>query len=369
MQARSFVAKLGVTAAIAVACLALPAIAAAKWIVPGKGFGHGVGMSQYGAMAMAKEGKNYKRILRRYYSGVELSTVGQKQLRVLIASGLSSVDFSDASTACGIDLTRSSTYSFKPDGSRVSLHRANGSKIVSCGSEGTAAGGGAVRFNGVGVYRGELRARNVGGGLYAINDVEINDYLKGVVPNESFPSWPEHALRAQAVAARSYALTTKVGGNGYDLYDDTRSQTYLGKTSEYASTNKAVDDTAGEVITSGGKVATAYFFTSSGGKTENSEYGFSGGSARPWLKSVRDRGDKASPYHSWKLKFSNREMESKLSGLFSGKLKRIKILDTGNSPRVVKAKVVGSSSSSVVTGSTLQYRLGLRSTWFKAEKR
>ena len=94
----------------------------------------------------------------------------------------------------------------------------------------------------------KLIGRNVGGSLYAINKARIEDYVKGVIANESPSSWPQAALRAQAVAARSYALATRLNGNGYDLYDDTRSQVYGGRSSETGATNNATDATAGEVI-------------------------------------------------------------------------------------------------------------------------
>jgi peptidoglycan hydrolase-like amidase len=83
----------------------------------------------------------------------------------------------------------------------------------------------------------------------------------------------------------------------------------------------------------------------------------------PYLKSVRDRYDGTSPYHKWKVRYSQREMESRLSGLFRGRLKKVKVTKTGDSPRIVRARVVGSRASSRVSGSDLQGRLGLMSTW------
>ncbi len=250
----------------------------------------------------------------------------------------------------------------------MTLRRPNGSKLAGCGQEGSARGGGSVRFAGVGTYRGDLRARNVGGTLYAINKVGLEGYIQGVIPNESPASWPQDALRAQAVAARSYALATRVGGDGYDLYDDVRSQVYGGKSSETPATNKAARKTSREVIKSGGNVATAFFFSTSGGETENSEFGFSGGSPRPYLKAVNDPHDNTSPHHRWTVRYSQGEMESKLSGLFGGNLKKIKVLKTGRSPRIVEARVVGSNDSSTVSGDTLRFRLGLRSTWARFKK-
>ena len=143
----------------------------------------------------------------------------------------------------------------------------------------------------------------MGGSLYAINKVRMEDYVKGVIPNESPSGWPQPALRAQAVAARSYALATRLNGNGYDLYDDTRSQVYGGRSSETARRTSAAQATAGEVIKAGGGTATAYFFSTSGGQTENSEFVFS--EPRSYLKSVEDPYDRRSPVHSWRERFSN----------------------------------------------------------------
>lgn len=342
---------------------------AATWKLKGRGFGHGVGMGQYGALGLAQKGASHDQILNHFYSRISLTQAPPRNVRVLITSGLSSMNFSGAKQACGKSLNARKTYSFRADGSSVSLRRPNGSELSGCGREGAAAGGASVIFSGIGIYRGELVARNVGGSLYAINDVDLEHYLKGVVPNESWPSWPKEALRAQAVAARSYAIATQVNGDGYDLYDDTRSQTYSGKSTEFRSTTKAVKATAGKVVKSGGDVVATYFFTSSGGRTENSEFGFSGGSPRPYLKSVKDPEDDVSPFHRWSQSLTQAEIEAKLSGLFSGTLRDVEILKTGRSPRIVQARVVGSQSSSVVSGATLQYRLGLRSTWIKFRQR
>jgi stage II sporulation protein D len=349
--------------------LCIPAQANAEWVVEGRGFGHGVGMSQYGAFGFAEQGKDYKQILRHYYTGVRVDTANTKKVRVLIASGLGSVPFTGADKACGENLDEDKEYSFRLDGGNVELRNSNGNRISGCGDEGSAEGGKSVTYSGVGAYRGELHARKVDGSLYAINKVGLDSYVKGVIPDEVPPSWPQDALRAQAVAARSYALATTVNGDGYDLYDDTRSQVYGGLSAEENSTNEAARRTNGEVIKSGGDVAQAFFFSTSGGETENSEFGFEGGSPRSYLKSVNDPFDNASPLHKWKERFSQDQMESKLSGLFQGNLKKIRILKKGESPRIVEAKVVGSNGSSNISGPGLRFRLGLNSAWAKFEKR
>jgi stage II sporulation protein D len=176
-------------------------------------------------------------------------------------------------------------------------------------------------------------------------------------------SWPKDALRAQAVAARSYALATTVNGDGFDLYDDTRSQVYAGKSSELGSTNRAVNASRGEVVKDGDRTAVTYFFSTSGGRTENVQHGFPGAEPRSYLKGVRDPYDKASPYHRWKLKLSRSEIQGRLGGLVEGSLRDIDVVKTGASPRIVRARVEGSRGNEKVSGPALQSALGLRSTW------
>jgi stage II sporulation protein D len=182
-------------------------------------------------------------------------------------------------------------------------------------------------------------------------------------------SWPQDALRAQAVVARSYALSGRVNGDGFDLYDDTRSQVYGGLTAETKPTNRAVKATAGEVVEHRGDVVATYYFSTSGGATESVQFGFPGADPEPYLKGVRDPYDGASPYHSWREKLSERQMEDRLGGLVHGDLRAIKVTKTGDSPRIVRAKVVSSGGVEEVGGLTLQDRLGLRSTWARFKKR
>ena len=120
----------------------------------------------------------------------------------------------------------------------------------------------------------------------------------GVVSRESPASWPIEALKAQAVAARTYAITTTKGGNGFDHYPDTRSQVYGGVAAETASTDRAVAETRGQVVTYDGEPVITYFFSTSGGRTENVENSL-GGAPQPWLRSVEDPYDDVSPRHRW----------------------------------------------------------------------
>ena len=135
--------------------------------------------------------------------------------------------------------------------------------------------------------------------MSAINALNIEDYVRGVVAGEMPSGWPQEALRAQAVAARTYALATTKDGDGFDQYADTRSQVYNGIAGETAPTNAAVAATAGEIVTFQGKPIVTYYFSTSGGRTENIENVFLGAAPQPYLVSVDDPYDGGAPRHRW----------------------------------------------------------------------
>jgi stage II sporulation protein D len=340
--------------------------AATRHIIRGRGWGHGIGMSQYGAFGSAKAGLAHDAILRQYYSGTTLGKTASQTVRVLLRPNLSRASFSGASSACGATLSEGASYTAKRKGSRVVLNRKGGGRVASCGKLLSATGGDSVALAGR-AYRGaiEVRIAKVPGKLNAINAVELEDYVRGVIAKESPSSWPLEALKAQAVAARSYAISTPVRGAGFDQYADTRSQVYGGIAAETARTNQAVAETALQVVMHGGKVAQTFFFSTSGGHTENNENSFLGGTPMPYLRGVPDPNEAqaGSPYHAWTRKFSQGGIQAELGGLVKGKLKRIDVVKRGVSPRIVKAKIVGSGGASTASGPTLRARLGLPDTW------
>jgi stage II sporulation protein D len=364
-QRRRGRAGAALVALIAVAAIAaVPAQAKVSWKIKGAGFGHGVGMSQYGAYGYAKHGVGYAAILAHYYTGTVLTPTASKTVRVLLRPNLSSVVFSSASSACGTALDESKTYSATRFGSQVLLH--NGAQDVNCGAVMSATSGdGVVNVKGKGIYRGALEARPATGfGLNEINAVPLEDYVRGVVARESPSSWPIEALKAQAVAARTFALTGGVKGNGFELYDDTRSQVYGGTAAETARTDSAVAGTNLQTVTYAGKPIVAYFSSTSGGMTENVEYSFVGSKPVPYLKGVPDPYDDVSPYHRWKLVLSQARMQSALSAyLKGGKFRKIKVNSRGVSPRIVYATIISSAGKTRVTGMTLKAALGLRDSW------
>jgi stage II sporulation protein D len=347
--------------ALAATAVAAPAEAyGAGWVIHGRGFGHGVGMSAYGAYGLARHGSEYRQILARYYQHTRLGHVHARHAKVLLGSGLGAVLFAKASAACGVHLRAHRAYQFVASGNGVALASKGGRTIKSCGPSGGASGG-PIHVLGRGTYRGRIVARG-GRGIDLVNRVTLEGYVEGVVPNEFPASWPQPALRTEAVAARTFAIAGP-GHGTFDVYDDTRSQVYGGKGTETPATDRAAHASRGKVVTYRGRPVVTYYSSTSGGHTEDVQFAFLGATPEPWLEGVRDPYDRLSPYHTWKRTLSAGAMASELSGLFSGRLDGIRILKHGVSPRIVYARVVGSRGSSRVSGPTLQGRLGLMSTW------
>jgi stage II sporulation protein D len=206
-------------------------------------------------------------------------------------------------------------------------------------------------------YRGRLQVRLNGTALQAINHLPLELYLPSVVGSEMPASWPQAALRAQAVAARTYAQRQRKPAAPFDLSATVSSQVYKGVEAETASTREAVAATRGQVLVYSGQLANTVFHSSAGGSTENS--GDLWPQQLPYLVSVPDF-DQASPVHSWEQRFD----PAVLSRAFreTGGVDRIEVLATTGSGRIRQARVVGPQGTLVVTGPQLRSRLGLRST-------
>ncbi|MGV1050322.1 MAG: SpoIID/LytB domain-containing protein [Solirubrobacterales bacterium] len=348
---------------------ALPASASASvsWIVHGRGFGHGVGMSAYGAYGYAQHGKGYRFILGHYYPGTTIGTLTKPQVvRVLLTTSGGDVGFSAATSACGERLDPARNYEAHRLGNSVVLRSSAGKPLARCGGTLRAAGAGRITIAGLGSFRGALETVPEGGGLNVVNALAVDQYAKGVVPNESPPSWPLAELEAQAVASRSFALTAGRDGNGFDLYADTRSQVYKGLESEYARSNEAVERTRGQVVMYNGQVAETLFSACSGGKTESIVNVF--GTAIPYLVGVPDPYDGDCPLHEWTLKFSGPEISSKLASYLDGALKKVVVTKTGYSPRIIEAKLYGTGGVTSASGEQLEVALGGYSTWMTFQK-
>lgn len=351
--------------ALAVA-LAGPATAGAAvtWVVRGGGFGHGVGMSAYGAYGYGKHGFGYRQILHRYYKGIRVTELQRApKVRVLLAIAPGDVGFTQATAACGRTLDASRTYRAHRRGSSVRLLSSSGKLLAHCDGRLHADSGGQIRIEGVGLYRGALEVvptETAAGSLNVINNLDVNSYVRGSVPGEVPAGWPTATLKAFAVAARSIALSTDVGGNGFALYADTRTQVYGGIGLETERTDRATRATRNQVATYRGEVAQTTYFSSSGGRTES---GFLGGPDVPYLQSVSDPYDHYSPLHRWKFSFSQAEMNARLGPYLRGRLRGIRVTKRGDSPRIDYAKLIGTGGTSTIRGDTLQVALGLYDRW------
>jgi stage II sporulation protein D len=369
------VRALGPLVALVLLTGASTAEAASRLVIRGAGFGHGIGLSQYGAYGQALQGIGYRDILARYYTGTALAELdANPSVRVLLQGGRRRISFSGAVRIGDRALDPALTYNVIRGGDGLVLRRGSDRLLTTAPPlRVEAPAGGFLVLRGVSVpgvrdgrYRGALEVRPTARGVNAINALDLESYVRGVVSAESPPSWPAEALRAQAVAARTYAITSRAGsiGEGFEQYADTRSQVYRGVAAERPSTDAAVKATAGQVVTYGGRPVTTFFFSTSGGHTENVENSFVGSAPRPWLKGVEDPYDDISPRHRWRpISMSTRHAGARLRGLVQGTFRRIKVLQRGVSPRVVRAEIIGSRGRTQVTGPQLRARLGLADTW------
>jgi len=346
--------------------VAAPAPAAKRFTIRGAGFGHGVGMSQYGAYGYALHGATYDAILAHYYKGTQLgATDTAATVRVLLQS-TGSASFSGAVRAGSHKLSADRTYRVARYGlSQLALYRSNGKRVAVFSAPLQVAGkDNVLRVRSLGDYRGQLEFRPTTFGINTINAVGLEDYVAGVVARESPSSWPLEALKAQAVAARTYAIATSKAGAGFDQYADTRSQVYGGVAAESITSNAAVAATQGQVVTYDGAPVVTYFFSTSGGRTENVENSFVGSDPKPWLKSVKDPYDSVSPKHRWgPIRMSTASAAGRLSGLVKGRFKGIRVTQRGRSPRIVSASVIGTGGRTRVSGATLRARFGLLDSW------
>ena len=206
-------------------------------------------------------------------------------------------------------------------------------------------------------YRGRLQVLVGSSALQAVNHVPLEAYLPSVVASEMPASWPQAALRAQAVAARTYALRQRKPAAAFDLSATVSSQVYKGVEAETASTRQAVASTRGQVLMFGPGLANTVFHSSAGGSTENS--GDLWSQQLPYLVSVPDF-DQHSPVHAWQLRLEPEQLQKAFGEI--GGAQRIDVLATTGSGRVRQARVTGPAGTLVLTGAQLRSRLGLKST-------
>ena len=338
------------------------------FVVAGGGWGHGVGMSQWGAFGQAKAGRDYRQILATYYRGTELGSAPAPlvdRVRVLVGEGLARVTVSSSSPLVVVD----------GDGKahEVDASVTVGPKLrLPTGKDGQVeALQGPLTFRpsagpgltvGDKTYRGVLRVAKDGAGLQLVNVVSLEAYLLGVVPGEMPKDWPLEALKAQAVAARTYTIRNLVAGKDFDLYSDARSQVYYGMESEAPGPTRAVRETRGQIVTYDGRPAQTFYFSSSGGRTISALDAF--GSDVPYLVSVDDPWDTASPNHAWATQLLTGAQLAKRFGLSGPVVDAAYVPGTPGRPAVVRLTTAKGGSTDARLAE-VRSRLGLKSTGFR----
>jgi len=363
----------------------------------GRGYGHGVGLSQYGARGRALAGQTSAQILGTYFRGATPATTDPaRNVRVLVLAG-----FDATSTGPLVIYGRTGTWTVDgiartfPANAGLRVWRTTAIvkgvttvtwrlRVVAADGattlhSGTASGTLVVRPaeaatrlqlwskpSAYDTYRGLLKVFLNPASASVVNHVPLDPYLRGVVPVEMPSTWPIEALRAQAVAARSYAVRRlhPTSGN-YDLYDDTRSQVYRGMKLEKATTDALIAGAPGAILVSGSSVVNAFFHSTGGGATENNEYAFVGSSGAVtsgpvgYLRGVSDRRpdgtayDAGAPYFAWTTTTLTR---AQLSAIFRtdsrtsvGDLLRLDLTRRGVSGRLYRVTLYGTTGTKTVS--------------------
>lgn len=353
--------------------------------ITGHGYGHGHGMSQYGAQGAALKGLTWKQIVAFYYPGTRLAR-GTGEIRVLVTadtstdvavaprsglsvrdrgtgrtyrlptiSGLTSWRLNVSGTKTVIGYKTSRWHSYEPGGLRA---------LVGDG-EFFASGPITLQLpSGSRQYRGMLRSASPSKGSSArdtVNVLSLDEYVKGVVPSEMPASWKPEAVRAQAVAARTYATWSRDSNASryYQICDTTACQVYRGMSAEDSRSNAAVDATAGQILTYKGKPAFSQFSSSNGGWTSAGSVPYLPAKADPYDAVAGNKG------HSWKTTVPVSTLEKRYS---LGTLQRIRITSRDGHGdwrgRVNTMVLDGSRKDVTISGDTFRGIYGLRSRWF-----
>ncbi|HET7653563.1 MAG TPA: SpoIID/LytB domain-containing protein [Acidimicrobiales bacterium] len=430
---RALVLVAAVALVSASASLAPPARAAVPVLVlDGRGFGHGVGMAQDGALSMGQAGATYQQILGQFYPGTAIARrAGYVRVPVLVAAArVASVTFpdggqirdtlgNDQSPGFPIDvapggrarITFDGTYHVDVDGARTAAEAAevplqqpaptttaasplptvtppppptppsspdttvpDGSPTTTSAPPPAAAPavtassprpilsvpttGGTIAVDGRGRrYRGFVEANAAQGPLRLVNQVDVEQYLRGMGEVRN-PKWPLASLKTQAIAARTYALRamSSVG----EICEDQRCQVYLGAQAEYPQMDRAVRETQGQVLTYRGALASTVYSANGGGFEASPAEGFGPGSSTyPYLR--------AAPYPSkdpapWTVKIALSDLARRMA--YRGTITNVRVSQTGPSGRAMQVALDGTAGTKQVAGVSFDRALGLKSTLF-----
>ena len=399
-------APIAIVALATVLSLGPAALAADGFRFHGSGYGHGIGMSQWGAYGLAQKGWSYRRILTHFYRGTQVERPGTlpPRVRIGLTTGRSRIHVGARNGAVDLwlDAPGRTAVAKIPWGETWTVSRARTrSAFVIRDEAGHVVGriGGprsplfaTYEDRGSRVFVQEADDVWGNGFLYAYGTLELDltgcasrcairatvalpfeRYLRGI--GEMPSSWPMDALRSQAVAARTFA-TYRIRQSGLrascdcHLLDDARDQVYVGWSKESGPDGErwvaAVDDTTGEVVTYGGSPIQAFYAASDGGHTEDVEDVWHGGNAAyaiPYLRGVCDPGEyvSANPWTDWTRSFTASSVSMRLAPYTGGigTITRFARVRRGDSGRIVTAVARGTGGSATVTGSELRSALGL----------
>ena len=354
-----------------------------SFTIRGAGWGHGWGMSQYGAYGAARIGLSWKQILAFYYRGTRLSKLpngtkikvwitadNDNSLRVMPASGLAVSDTAGHryTVPTGAKYT-SWRISRSGAGYRLSYRTSSGSYVTKSTGLTTGSWSFSTRSKIVKVilprgsvrpYHGTVALIKRGTGGRTVNKVLLEDYVKGVVPAEMPTSWAANAVKAQAVAARSYAVRLQkfAGNSGYDICDTTACQVYSGMARETSDGNAAVTATIGTIVTYQGVVALTQFASSNGGHSARGDY--------PYLAAQRDPYDGVIKSQAWTRTLSTSSISRAWPSV--GTVKQLQITSRDGAGawggRVKAIKIIGTARTATVSGTTFQHIFGLRSSLY-----
>lgn len=333
-------------------------VPASAVVISGHGFGHGIGLSQWGAEERAAAGQTYNEILSFYYPGTELRTVPDTSVRVWLTE------------QPRLQIGSRSPFTVKDARGRVLRLRGGIYPVAGNGLLGSTRlrlplvvnpGAAPVQLGGT-RYHGTLSISLADGKLEAVNTLALDDYVVDVVSSECPGYWPQEALRAQAVASRSFALTSIRPEARFDVYPDDRSQNYHGLRKEFPSAAAAVAATKHRVLFYAGQPVKAFFSASNGGLTSGVE-DIWGAPHLPYFVSRTDTFDAQSPDLNWGPVTLGVDQLHAAFPKLPTEIVSVTIARNG-AGRASTVTFAGADGSQLqIDGYTFQQRLGLRSTF------
>jgi SpoIID/LytB domain protein len=394
---RVAIAAIGAAAVTAGAlCAAVPAHADAavapkssQITIVGAGWGHGKGMSQYGAYGAASKGLSYAEIIDFYYPGTTLDELESgNRLKVWISADTDNilhfrpVDGLRVTDSAGktVKLPTAAKYRkwriTKSSGKRVLQYltstgkyakysnKLNGKRLWYVDNPDTGTVKLAMPNGDTRTYRQKLALRFGSSGSRTVNYITMESYLRGVVAAEMPASWSAEAVKAQAVAARTYAAKLRSTASSsalYDLCDTSACQVYKGVAAEADGSDSAISATANKVVEYKGKLALTMFSSSNGG------WSASGGADYPYLKAQKDPYDGVKRDQSWSVTLSSAKVQKAYASI--GTLKSVQVTqrdgDGTYGGRVDAVKLVGTKGSVTVSGGSFKSTFGLKERLFK----